>query len=265
MAIKASSLQDIIRQRQHVGFVGRQAHIAQFRENFALPFDHQDRRFVFSIHGVSGVGKTYLMRQLIQVAEARGAATAYTDESDYDLPSIMGALASDLAQRGVRLERFLKQYAIYQQRRYQLENDPNAPEGTPSFLTTTAVRIALATAKTAPVVGNVIKSLDLDDAAIAEQADRLRKYMSKKFRTHEIRLLLSPTEELTPIFAEGLRTASRQRILALFFDSYEHTSPIVDQWLTDLLDGRYGEFPSNAVITIVGQRGLDPNEWLPLP
>ena len=46
-----TSLQDILRRRQREGFVGREGHIAQFRENLALPNDDSRRRFLFNVHG----------------------------------------------------------------------------------------------------------------------------------------------------------------------------------------------------------------------
>ena len=261
MAGQFTSLQEVIRRRQHASFVGRDAQLAQFRENLKLPPNDPERRFIFSLHGVSGVGKTFLMQQLIRTANDQQVATAYTDESTYDIPSVMGALAADLVSHKVKLDNFAKHYTTYQKRRSELENDPNAPEGTPSFLTTTAVRIGLGSAGLAPVVGGVIASLD--DAAIAEQADRLRKYISTKFHSTDIRLLLSPVEELTPLFVEELRNASNQPAFGLFFDSYERTAALLDDWLVDLLNGRYGDLPADIVITVAGQRPLDANKWIP--
>jgi tetratricopeptide (TPR) repeat protein len=259
-ARKFASLQEVIRQRQRASFVGRDAQIEQFRKNLQQPPDSLERRFIFNLHGVSGVGKTFLMRQLIQAANELHIATAYTNENVYDIPSVMGALASELAEFKVDLDAFGKKYSTYQRRRSELENDPNAPEGTPSFLTTTAIQIGLGAAGLVPIAGALTGQLD--SASIAEQADRLRKYISKKYRSHEIRLLLSPVEELTPAFIEGLQAAANRPGLALFFDSYEHTASLLGDWLIDLLNGRYGALPANIVITISGQKALDVNSWI---
>lgn len=260
-AKKLASLHDVIRQRQHASFIGRNAQIEQFRKNLQLSPDSSERRFIFNLHGVSGVGKTFLTRQFIRAANELGIPTGYTDENMYDIPSVMGKLASDLAQFNFELGAFAKKYSTYQKRRVELENDPNAPEGTPSFLTTTAIQIGLGATGLVPIAGAITSQLD--SASIAEQADRLRKYISKKYRSHEIRLLLSPVEELTPVFVEGLQTiASRRPGLALFFDSYEHTASLLDDWLIDLLNERYGPLPANIVITIAGQKTLDANRWI---
>jgi tetratricopeptide (TPR) repeat protein len=259
-ARRFASLQDVIRQRQHASFVGRDAQIEQFRKNLQQPPDSRERRFIFNLHGVSGVGKTFLTRQLIRAANELNIATAYTNENMYDIPSVMGALASDLAEFKFELDGFAKKYSTYQRRRSELENDPNAPEGTPSFLTTTAIQIGLGAAGLVPIAGTLTSQLD--SATIAEQADRLRKYISKKYRSHEIRLLLSPVEELTPAFVDGLQSAANRAGLALFFDSYEHTATLLDSWLIDVLNGRYGALPANIVVTIAGQKTLDANSWI---
>jgi hypothetical protein len=109
------SLQDRIRSRQQSGFVGRQVQIVQYRENLRLPVDDDDRRFLFNIHGDAGVGKTYLTRQLLQIAASEGALTAYTDETAQDVTSAMTAIAADLRCGGVQLAEFEKRAAAYQQ------------------------------------------------------------------------------------------------------------------------------------------------------
>ncbi|MEK8172157.1 hypothetical protein NKH77_31495 [Streptomyces sp. M19] len=50
--------------------------------------------------------------------------------------------------------------------------------------------------------------------------------------------------------------------VALFFDTYERTGPLLDPWLRDLtIDGRRGSLPANAVVTLSGQGALDPRCW----
>lgn len=259
MTANPPSLQDILSRRQHASFVGRQAQIAQFRSNAVMPLDSPDRKFIFNVRGVAGIGKTFLVRQLAHAAQEARWSTAYVDEAIYDLPGVMSAIASELAPSGPAFEPFRKLYETYLRRRSELENDPQAPEGTPSFLTTTAVRIGLAAARGIPVAGGVLTAVD--DAAVAEQADRLRKYISTKFRSTEIRLLLSPAEALTPVFVEGIQAVAARQSVALFFDTYEHTAPLLDDWLLDLLKGRYGVLPANIVVTVSGQKPLDPNKW----
>jgi tetratricopeptide (TPR) repeat protein/predicted ATPase len=260
MARERRSLQDRIRERQRSGFTGRQGQVMQYQENLALPVDDERRRFLFNIHGNAGVGKTFLARQLQQVAAGIGAVTAYADETAEDVAAVMSVVAAELGRGGSRLGEFDKRLAEYQQRRHELESDPNAPDGIAAFLTRTAVTVGLAAARDIPVAGSLLATVDA--AAAAEQANRAREYLTRKFADHSVtRLLLSPAEELTPAFVAGLCRAAADRPVALFFDTYERTGLVLDRWLRDLYAGRYGDLPETLVTTISGQRPLDPNRW----
>jgi tetratricopeptide (TPR) repeat protein len=87
-------------------------------------------------------------------------------------------------------------------------------------------------------------------------------YLARKFGDHaDVRLLPSAAEELTPAFVAGLDRVAGGRPLALFFDTYERTSGLLDQWLRDLYSGRYGALPATLVTTIAGRSPLDPKLW----
>jgi len=127
-------------------------------------------------------------------------------------------------------------------------------------LTGTAVTIGLAAARDVPVAGSLLAPVDA--AAAADQVNRAREYLARKFTDHSVmRLLISPAEELTPVFLTGLNRAAADRVIALFFDTYERTGLILDHWLHDLYAGRYGNLPETLVTTISGQKPLNPNRW----
>lgn len=265
MTAQTPSLQEIIRRRQRASFVGRQAQVAQFRESLLLPVDSVDRRFIFTVHGNAGVGKTFLINQLQEVARSHGTVTACVDEDVYDIPSVMAGIAAELSSQDRPLTNFAKRLATYQTRLQELEDDPHAPEGTPSFLTKAAVRIGVRAAQgvahSVPVAGQLLNMVD--DAALSEQAERLRKYLSKKLRSSDVRLLLSPDEELTPVFIEDLEQISSPGSVALFFDTYEYTAPLIEDWLIGLFGGRYGILPADLIVTLSGQGPLNLNKWSP--
>ncbi|MGW3289600.1 tetratricopeptide repeat protein [Streptomyces sp. NPDC001002] len=261
VARSVPSLQHIARTREHARFVGRQAQTAQFRRNLELPPDHPERRFVFSIHGDAGVGKTYLVRHLRRLADTEGLATARVDETSRDILAVMGRIAAELAHVNSPLRVFEKRHAYYEERRNELESDPQAPEGAPTFLTRTAVGIGLGAAKGIPIAGGFIQQVD--PAALAEQAERIRKYLSKRMRSNDVRLLMSPVDELSPLFVQGLAEVAQDRQLALFFDSYEQSRNLVENWLLDLFDGKYGDLTSALTVTIAGQHSLDLARWSP--
>jgi tetratricopeptide (TPR) repeat protein len=260
MAQEQRSLQDLIRSRQRSGFVGRRGQVTQYEENLALDVDDERRRFLFNIHGNAGVGKTYLTVQLRETAAARAVLTAYIDETVDDVLSAMSTIARQLSQVGVRLGEFDKRAAAYLQRRHELASDPHAPDGVAAFLTRTAVVIGLQAAGGVPIVGGLLAPVDA--AAAADQAERARAYLASRLRDHDdVRLLLSPTEELTPLFVAGLNRAAERRPIALFIDTYERTGPLLDRWLRDMYAGRYGNLPGTLITTISGQVPLDSNTW----
>ena len=129
-----------------------------------------------------------------------------------------------------------------------------------AFLTKTAVTIGLAAARDVPVAGSLLAPVDT--AGVAEQANQARTYLMKKFGDRgEAQLLLSPEDELTPLFVSDLNRVPADRPMALFFDTYERTGPVLDDWLRNLYAGRYGDLPATLVTTISGQMPLDSNLW----
>ncbi|MCL2584083.1 MAG: tetratricopeptide repeat protein [Streptosporangiales bacterium] len=232
----------------------------QYQENFGFPIDDERRRFLFNIHGDAGVGKTFLAGQLRQIASDAGALTAHVDETAEDVTSAMTAMAEQFSRSGNKLGDFEKRVAQYQQRRHELESDPHAPAGVAAFLTKTAITVGLAAARDIPVAGSILAPVDV--AAAADQANQAREYVAKRLSDHrDVRLLLSPADELTPVFVDGLNRIAAGRTVALFFDTYERTGSLLDDWLRGLYAGRYGDLPETLITTISGQKPLDPNLW----
>ena len=260
MAQERRSLQDLIRSRQQSGFVGRQGQIVRYQENLGFPVDDERRRFIFNIHGDAGVGKTYLTKQLRQTAIENGSLAAYVDETVDDAVSAMTAIAEEFSRHGVRLSEFEKRAAVYREHRHELEADPHTPDGVAAFLTRTAVTIGFAAARDVPLAGSLLASVDVGTAA--DQVNRARTYLARKFSNHaDVRLLLSPADELTPLFISGMDHAAVGRPIALFIDTYERIGRLLDRWLHRFYDGQYGELPETLITTISGQNPLNPNLW----
>jgi hypothetical protein len=146
----------------------------------------------------------------------------------------MSVMALAIARSGRKLGDFEKRLSEYQQHRHELESDPHAPAGVAAFLTKTAVTIGVAAARDIPFAGSLLAPLDA--AATAEQVNQAREYLAQKFSDRrDMRLLLSPADELTPVFVAGLNRAVETRPLALFIDTYEQTEVFLDSWLRNLL------------------------------
>ena len=260
MADRPVSLQDLIRARQAGLFVGRTEPLRLFEQSLTLPIDDPRRRFLFSLHGPAGIGKTSLVRQWQRVAQSHDYRTAYVDEAAFDVPSAIEMLATDLNQQGARCEAFTDQLALYRKRRHEAASDPGAPSGVSSLLTRSAVRIGLRAARDIPVVGAFAGEIDKDEAA--RQADQARMFLARRFaRQQDLELLLNPIEVLSQVFLKDLRAAAADGPIALFIDTYERTGQFLERWLLEVLEGRHGDLPPALVIAISGQDRLDPNAW----
>ena len=259
---KRSNLQAIISRRQHAEFVGRGEELTIFRENLARSWDDDQRMILFNVWGQGGIGKSTLLARFRQLATEADAVTALTDEGETDIPSVMARFSEQLKEQGHELRQFDERYKVYRQKREELEADPNAPQGFTTFaahlLTKTGVRLA----RRVPVGGAVFDLVDED--ALATQVSDWAAYAIRKLgNKDEVRLVLEPIEVLTPLFLEGLQDIADKQTIILFFDTYERTSPYLDNWLCDILDGRFGDVPADIVFVIAGREELDRNQWLP--
>jgi tetratricopeptide (TPR) repeat protein len=257
---KPKSLQDILKQRQQSGFVGREAQISLFRKNLKLPLDDDSRCFVFNIWGQGGVGKSTLVRQFRKIAEEANIVTAYTDETEKNVPGVMGRLAEQLEQQGHKLGQFTERYKVFRQKQQELQSDPEAPQGLTAFLGRTMVKTGVRIARHIPGTDVVMEFIDED--AISKQAGEWASFVAKKLTNKdEVRLVQEPIKVLTPLFLADVCKIAAKSGIALFFDTYERSEGFLDGWLKDVLDGRYGEVPLNIIITIAGRQELDKNHW----
>ncbi|MET8377603.1 tetratricopeptide repeat protein [Streptomyces microflavus] len=255
------SLQQIIEGQRRAAFVGRDAELLLFRGNFTTPPEGPGHRFVFHVRGNAGVGKTSLVREWQQTAEEFGALTASVDESADSVPEVLAAVAAQFAGQGHPLKALDRLLTTYRRALHDTA-DRLATEDEPSPGALAAAQAGLIAAGAIPVVGALAGGID--PAVVARGAGGLRAVFGGRARQQEeARLLAEPVRVLTPVFVAELdRVADAVPWVALFLDTYERTAPLLDRWLADLLiRGRYGELPANLVLTLAGQRRLDPAHW----
>ncbi|MFF4574898.1 tetratricopeptide repeat protein [Streptomyces sp. NPDC001410] len=260
------SMQELIGRRRRAGFVGRGDERAAFRENLDFPPEDERHRFLFHVHGNAGVGKTFLVREMEQIARERGALTAYVDEGVGSVPEAMAAICRQLAQQGRRLKKLEELLTAYRERRHEAEAEvatlEPAPEG-PSPLATTAVRLGMAgLGALVPGAGAFVGAVDAGQ--LADRAARLKARLSARFRNQEdVQLVLAPERVLTPRLLDELSDlTSSVPWLVLFFDTYERTGPYLDGWLHELMTtDRYGALPADVIVVTAGQHPFDTVRW----
>src|SRR5712691_5722177 len=87
---KQPSLQSILKSRQQEEFVGREEQVTLFRQNLTFSLEDERRRFIFSISGQGGVGKTTLLRLFSKLATEANAKVAWVNETIDDLEKCNG-------------------------------------------------------------------------------------------------------------------------------------------------------------------------------
>ncbi|MFI1308453.1 tetratricopeptide repeat protein [Streptomyces sioyaensis] len=272
---RGPSRQELIRRRRRDGLVGRQGEQAAFKDALRQS-PEEAAQFLFHIHGPAGVGKSTLVRQLESVAREAQALTAYVDESAADVVEAMEAISTQLAQQGVELKSFDKLLATYRQRRHEADAGAatagSSGEATgsaqgreaqgPSPSSAIVSQLGLVGLGMIPGVGAFTGALDPNQ--VAAGADRVKAILSARFRSHEdVQLVLSPLQTLTPVFLQGIaEAAARRPWVVLFFDTYERTGPLWDEWLRDILvSDRYGHLPANVLVVLAGQAQLNARCW----
>jgi predicted AAA+ superfamily ATPase len=128
-----SSLQDILKARQQEDFVGREEELRFFEENLGRSPEDPRRRFIISVSGQGGVGKTWLLRKFRRLAETT-ALIAWTDDIQESVPEVMGRIAEQFEAQRHPLRNFAERFKVYRQRKQEIESDPEAPQGVASLV-----------------------------------------------------------------------------------------------------------------------------------
>ncbi|MEV0775323.1 hypothetical protein [Streptomyces sp. NPDC050428] len=253
---------ELIRQREQAQFVVRRAQLSLFAENLDKdPQSYEDpAEFLFHVRGVGGVGKSTLLRQWQEAARDAGAVTAVVDESDvHGVRQALAGLARQLGEQTGPLKEFDK--ALEQLLREQSVPAQPAPvDGEASVSSRIVTQAALGAASLLPGAG-VVTAMTNPDAA-AQGLDRLRSGARARAQR---RARGSDDASLSRAFVAELERLSQRHLwVVLFFDTWEHTGPYLDEWLLSLLEEKFGPVPANVMVVLAGRDQLAERQWAPL-
>ncbi len=257
----AKSLQDHIKQRRNNTFIGRESQLELFKQNLLRGVGEANYYFIFNVHGQGGVGKTTLLQKFQEIAKEQKALVAYIDDDFKDIPQLLSKITKQLSDQGSIFKKFDDRYKIYLKEKKQLEADPEAPQSTWAFAGKAIAKgIRLASDTYVPGSGALLDKIGFE--GIGEQIGEWGPFVKKKISNKdEVELLLNPVDVLTPIFLEEFEKITKSNRICCLFDVYENTSVYLDQWLRQVLDGKYGEASENLMLCISGRDPLNPNQW----
>jgi tetratricopeptide (TPR) repeat protein len=186
----------------------------------------------------------------------------------------MEAISTQFRRQGAALRSFEKQLTAYRQRRHEAETPMattlpgsaevagSEPTRAASLSSTMVAQAGLVGLGMVPGMGAIAGAMDPQQ--VAQSADRVRAALSARLRSHaDVELVMSPVQVLTPVFLEDLaQIAERRPSIVLFFDVFEQTGPVLNEWLRDILVGEeYPGLPVNVLAVLSGQGRLDARCW----
>ena len=247
--------------RSSRSLIGREMQQDWFQRSLLRP-DDRESRFIFSVSGQGGVGKTTLLKDFRRIAEEFGHVCAYVDEGVAtnpvnDVPEVMWRLAEDFERQGFRFDEFQRRYKDYRVKKQELEASPEGPKGLMGDVVRGGTKMALEFGKEAIPFGGLI-----DSEMVATKTGELASYGWERFRNKDDERLIRETlEELTPLFLRGLGRVPEGKTVVLLLDTFEVTGAFLEPWVLALLEEEFGEIGRGLMVCIGGRNPLDRNVW----
>jgi tetratricopeptide (TPR) repeat protein len=251
-------------------FVGRTDEILFFLEHILEP--EEPTYHIVSISGNGGVGKTTLIKRLIDEAQSPKwkdcSLVGLVDERQSTVAHIMERFADQLSEGGYALTEFEKALIRHRETLHRLWSEREAGQDASLH-------------EAVDLVGSVAEDLVPGGKILHKGANIALDLYTKEIRSRQMRKdagwLENPIRELTQKFVDGLnglcdtmtlgpnRVKRRLRIL-LFFDTFEQLATLAAPWLLDHL--LPADIDPNVVLVIAGRDSLeystpdDPKRWL---
>ncbi len=205
MATPKLTFQDILNQRRSTDFVGRQTELDFFRKNLSLGLNDPERKFIIYISGQGGIGKTTLTKRFRNMATEKGLLTAMVDESQEEVPEVLGVFAEQFANSGHELEKLAKRYHDYREKKGEVEADPEAPLGFAGFLGRTIAVGGVKVLRRTPIVGGAAELID-ESALGKHQYEKSGKGLKDALGLLIAYLATGQTQEAYSVYERAIKT-----------------------------------------------------------
>ena len=144
----------------------------------------------------------------------------------------------------------------YRELRQQVESDPELPSGVSSMIGGVVGKVGVGLVRQIPVAGIAVDFLGEEN--LVQTATALTSYLAQRLGSNdEVRLVLQPTELITPLFLQDISRIATENQVIIGFDTFEKTAGALDAWLRRILEGEYGDLHADVLLIISGRDKLD--------
>lgn len=242
------------------GLIGRGEEIRQFSQVLNSPAGPR----LISISGIAGVGKSTLLQECKDYAEASKCAVVLVNarrlvdinENRSYAPAIEALiLMSQTLGRRRPLRKFTRRLRKYRRLHRRLTQKFDGEE---ESAVSTILQVGVGAVRAGSTIFPVADSLKA--ILTPELAGKVGGVIAGYRREADRELLEEPIRQLSEPFIDALNTLCQKQRLILMIDEYELCTPQLDYWLRQVIDGAYGRLDPKAILLVAGRQPLG-QEW----
>ena len=242
-------------------FIGRETELAFFDQLLTQP---EPDYLILLVHGLGGVGKTWLLNQWEQQARDKEQAVARVNDGQRSVEELLKKFRDDFVEQGFDFDSFDKSYQQFRRLKSEAEQalsqwEETRGEGlaqTAGRLTGTSIAVIARLFSPSREALELLGGREKVERAFAEGFGYLRKWVKSK---DDLEFLENPLAHVTHSFADDLNRISRKKRVVLFFDTYEYLAPFSDEWLCNTFFR--ADLNDRMLFVFGGRDAFSPN-WL---